>query len=61
MNLPLYHIFSDTSPIDIECYYEEQVRRHLNRIAEKDMFHRLPDDVRVYLWSSWIDVTDEFK
>lgn len=60
MMLPLYVIFSDVHPIDIDCYTSDQVQRELRKLAEKDSFRRIPSDVRIYLWRSWIDITKDF-
>lgn len=57
-NLPLYTIDDGTNYYD--CVNSTWVKKILWKIREKDAFHRLPKDIKIYTWSTWEDITSEF-
>jgi hypothetical protein len=58
MMLPLFTVFTEKE--DFDCYSSDDVRRVLRKLGEKDMFHRPPQDTKVFLFLSWVDVTKDF-
>lgn len=58
MGLPLYTVDDGTNYYD--CGDSDAVNRVLRKLREKDIFRRLPKNVKVYTWRTWNDITSEF-
>lgn len=58
MGLPLYTVDDGTDYYD--CYNSDDVCRVFNKIRERDIYRRLPAEVKVYTWLTWEDITSEF-